>query len=411
MLPDDPKTRSKAHIPLKRKASNPPASPPPRKQRAVCTKPDSRCQPAENATPECADSTPTKRLTIKLRGQSVILPATLQQDSKKQPSKQRQHCPNSAVAATAVLPLHAPHAQAMSVNEKAGKEHKCFRAAVVERPVTRRFKLQQSTKIRVRLKLTKNDSTSAVGRRVSTLKHQHKRHISFLKPQLQQDEATLPGSASQQAMQTCAASVSQEDGSVPSSDVVNAFSSTACPSPGKASLSTACLSTARLSTACLSSALPACPACPATHHVTTPDMPPEAASALLSDATCPPGQSPLQCMLPAASSKKAASIQTQPIPDPAADVHAHSKAVTSTQPDSAMVSVRVSPGGAHKRVRVGDIESVSPGTKQNVSDASSPALTGSDAKGPAGSSAAFDRFSAADKAATATSVCNAQIQR
>ena len=168
MLPDDHKVNSKAHIPLKRKASTPPASPPPRKQRAVFTKRDSRCQPTQNATPECAESTLTKHLTIKLRGQSVTLPARQQQDSKKQPSKQRQYCPNSAIAATAVLPLHAPPAHMTSINQKAGKEDKRFRAAVVERSVTRRFELQQSTKIRVRLKLSKNNSIAAVSRRLST---------------------------------------------------------------------------------------------------------------------------------------------------------------------------------------------------------------------------------------------------
>lgn len=407
MLPDEHKAISKTQSPLKRKASTLPVSPPPRKQRAVCTKLNSSYQPTQNATPECAESTPTKRLTIKLRGQSVILPATQQQDSKKQPSKQRHHSPNSAVAATAVLPLHAPPVKPMSVNQEAGKEHKRFRAAVVERPVTRRFKLQQSTKIRVRLKLGKNVSTAAVGRRLSTLKHQHKRHISFSKPQVQQHEAVLPGSASQQAMQDHVANVSQEDGSVPGSYVVNAFSSTACPSPGKASLGKASLSTSCLSTACLNTASPACPAC---HHVTTPGMPPKATSAPLSDVINPPGHSSLHRMSPAAVTKTTASIQTQPIPDPAADVHTHSKAVTSTQPDSAVaVSMRLSPGGAHKKIRVGDVESVLQGTKQNGCYASSPALTGPDAKGPAGNSVTFDSVSAADKAAS--SICDAQIQR
>ena len=81
----------------------------------------------------------------------------------------------------------------------------------------------QTTKFRVCLKLSKNNSTPSVSRRLSNLKHQHKRYVtSNSEPQLQQNEVALPGSASLRAMQSCIANVLQEVASVRSSDVVTA---------------------------------------------------------------------------------------------------------------------------------------------------------------------------------------------
>lgn len=60
------------------------------------------------------------------------------------------------------------------------------KAAPVERPVTRRFKLQQSSSIRVSIKLKKPLGSSGLSTRLSTLRHQRKRQATEQSPDASQ---------------------------------------------------------------------------------------------------------------------------------------------------------------------------------------------------------------------------------
>lgn len=64
-----------------------------------------------------------------------------------------------------------------SVKTNPTHDAKRFKAALVERPITRRFKLQQHAKLKVRLKL-RTSTQPNMTQRQSTLTHQHKRHGS-----------------------------------------------------------------------------------------------------------------------------------------------------------------------------------------------------------------------------------------
>ena len=59
---------------------------------------------------------------------------------------------------------------------KPPSEAKCFKAAPVERPVTRRFKLQQRSHLKVHIKLRSPAQADQLSQRRSTVTHQQKRY-------------------------------------------------------------------------------------------------------------------------------------------------------------------------------------------------------------------------------------------
>ena len=73
---------------------------------------------------------------------------------------------------------HIPQTAALAHMPRSSKSSstKAFKAAPVERPVTRRFRLQQHCQLKVRIKLKRTAEYDERPQRASTLKHQQKRH-------------------------------------------------------------------------------------------------------------------------------------------------------------------------------------------------------------------------------------------
>lgn len=111
-----------------------------------------------------------KRLVVKL---SVKAPSTGQSIA---PQLQVKQAPNASLLK---LPTnHVPQKGVVAHMPRSSKSSsvKAFKAAPIERPITRRFKLQQRSQLKLRIKLKKTAETDQQPQRASTLKHQQKRH-------------------------------------------------------------------------------------------------------------------------------------------------------------------------------------------------------------------------------------------
>lgn len=143
----------------------------PRKQHAVATLYQHNNMLEQNHTVEAHE---TKRLVVKLRGQPVAVPLSQQAHLQQVPKPgcnsrpAEKQCTQPAAATTATG--QNPHTAGRSTS---------YRAATVERPVTRRFKLQQTTSLRVHLKLRTPTGGSSLRSRPSSLRHQQKRKVSI----------------------------------------------------------------------------------------------------------------------------------------------------------------------------------------------------------------------------------------
>lgn len=207
--------QTKACTSSRRQATAALARAPPRKQHAAFSSHGRKYGPTPRDAPAATDNTPTKRLVVKLKPRTTALPAHQQCDNKQ---LLKQSCDTSAAATFHVC--HTPAAAAAAAAstcqiQPAENRNKSFRAAPVERPVTRRFKLQQSSKIRVHLKLKAPLGKSASRSRLSTLRHQQKRQTYEHKPHTQQENSTEHSMTMPDAPQASAAA-SPSDSELPS---------------------------------------------------------------------------------------------------------------------------------------------------------------------------------------------------
>ena len=122
--------------------------------------------------PCCATS--VRKLTIKLGGSALAShQASIALPQPKQSQRLKLKSPLTEPAThTAEPPPSLPLAQSQKQTLPYAKR---FKPAPVERPVTRHFKQQQTTKLKVHLRL-RAPTQSAVTQRKSTLTHQQKRH-------------------------------------------------------------------------------------------------------------------------------------------------------------------------------------------------------------------------------------------
>lgn len=136
------------------------------------------------------NSSPTKRLVVKLKGLAVLPAKQL-----NKPASNSTQCAavKSQLDQVPTATVATPPAVATESRRRA------FKAAAVERPVTRHFKLQQSAKIRVHLKLQPNSSASAFSNRLSTLRQQRKRQNSMSEPKAQDTAVVVPSIVSTHA--------------------------------------------------------------------------------------------------------------------------------------------------------------------------------------------------------------------
>lgn len=122
-----------------------------------------------------AETPAVRKLIIKLR---TSAPASPQPETKQ--SVRLKFRSQMVKAANPIAQPSAPKPLGLqSVKTNPIHDAKRCKAALVERPITRRFKLQQHAKLKVRLKL-KNLTQPKLTQRKSTLTHQQKRHGSSL---------------------------------------------------------------------------------------------------------------------------------------------------------------------------------------------------------------------------------------
>ena len=122
--------------------------------------------------PCCATS--VRKLTIKLGGSAL---ASHQASiAPPQPKQSQRWKLKSPLARPATHTAEPPPLLPLAQSQKQTLPHaKRFKPAPIERPVTRHFKRQQTTKLKVHLRL-RAPAQSAVTQRKSTLTHQQKRH-------------------------------------------------------------------------------------------------------------------------------------------------------------------------------------------------------------------------------------------
>ncbi|DBB01225.1 TPA: hypothetical protein ACH3X1_001099 [Trebouxia sp. C0004] len=164
--------------------------------------------------PCCATS--IRKLTIKLGSNalashqaSIALPELKQSQRLKLKSPLTRPATHTAEP-SASLPLAQSQKQTLP-------HAKRFKPAPVERPVTRHFKRQQTTKLKVHLRL-RTPAQSAVTQRKSTLTHQQKRHGADIirstgqaEQRLQSQDADLLTTCTQSLPGGAAAAVHQSD--------------------------------------------------------------------------------------------------------------------------------------------------------------------------------------------------------
>ena len=179
LLPDiKPKHAAKvSKTCCKRKASSVLACPHPPKRQAGCDKNEAG-KHASSRSPDHSIHR-TQRLVIKLKANSnsvAKLDVTNGQLSKPDAITAEPVVPKLSPSSADAAALHG------ALPQLAPPKRPAHKAAPVERPVTRRFKLQQSSSIRVSIKLKKPLGSSGLSARPSTLRHQRKRQATDQSP-------------------------------------------------------------------------------------------------------------------------------------------------------------------------------------------------------------------------------------
>ena len=119
----------------------------------------------------CSSSS-VKKLTIKLRGTA----AATQPAHSSQLQLRHSDSPKHRSLSNHAQPVKQASLGHAFKHTKLPSEAKCFKAAPVERPVTRRFKLQQRSKLKVHIKLSSPAQADQLSQRRSTVTHQQKRY-------------------------------------------------------------------------------------------------------------------------------------------------------------------------------------------------------------------------------------------
>jgi len=164
--------------------------------------------------PCCATS--VRKLTIKLGGSALAShQASVAPPEPKQSLRLKLKSPLTRPATHSAEP---PPSLQLAQSQKQTLPHaKRFKPAPVERPVTRHFKRQQTTKLKVHLRL-RAPAQSAVTQRKSTLTHQQKRHGADIirstnqaEQRLQSQDTDLLITCTQSLPEGAAAAVHQSD--------------------------------------------------------------------------------------------------------------------------------------------------------------------------------------------------------